>query len=156
MFPLRKACRMSLLSAWSISLDSTFNHLLFNCFGYSNCFAHSFNLSGILSLIRQLFTRSFIHPVDVGKNFRVLNSLEGPLSKFSTFVHRGSSHWRKSGAYPKFYLVWLHRSPIPVERRRLIFTFNWFLPAFSRVKTKFPFLKINSTALIPPLNGWFL
>ncbi len=31
--------------------------------------------------------------------------------QFSTFVYRGSSHRRKSTAYPKFDMVWLYHSP---------------------------------------------
>jgi hypothetical protein len=54
----------------------------------------------------------------------------GPMSeRFSTFVYRGSSHRRKSAACPKFDMVWLYRSPIPVGRRRVISSFKRFLPA---------------------------
>jgi hypothetical protein len=41
----------------------------------------------------------------------------GPPSYFITFVYRGSLHRRKSAACPKFDMVWLYRSPIPVGRR---------------------------------------
>jgi hypothetical protein len=41
-----------------------------------------------------------------------------PLSYFSTFVYRGSSHRRKSAACPKFDMVWLYRSPIPSREER--------------------------------------
>ncbi len=48
-----------------------------------------------------------------------------------TFVYRGSSHRRKSAACPKFDMVWLYLSPIPVGRRWVISSFKWFLPAFA-------------------------
>ncbi len=43
----------------------------------------------------------------------------------------GSSHRRKSAACPKFDVVWLYRSPIPVGRRGVISSFKWFLPVFA-------------------------
>jgi hypothetical protein len=36
-----------------------------------------------------------------------------------------------SAASPKFDMVWLHRSPIPVGRRGVIPSFKLFLPAFA-------------------------
>jgi hypothetical protein len=39
-------------------------------------------------------------------------------------VYRGSSHRRKSAACPKFYIVWLNLSHIPVGRRRVISSFK--------------------------------
>ncbi len=57
-----------------------------------------------------------------------------PPSEFSTFVYRGSSHRRKSAACPKFDMVWLYRSPLPVGRRGVISPFKWFLPALLHVK----------------------
>ncbi len=57
-------------------------------------------------------------------------SNEGPLSQFSTFVYRGSSHRRKSDACPKFDMVWQYRSPIPVVRRGLFPRSNdFYLPS---------------------------
>jgi hypothetical protein len=53
--------------------------------------------------------KNFIHKEDVyykENNLRVMNYLEGPLSQFSTFVYRGSSHRRKNAACPKFEKVW--------------------------------------------------
>ncbi len=42
----------------------------------------------------------------------------GPLKLFQHFrLYRGSSHWRKSAACPKFDMVWLNLPPIPVGRR---------------------------------------
>jgi hypothetical protein len=35
-------------------------------------------------------------------------------------IYRGSSQRRKSAACPKFDMVWLYRSPIPVGRRWVI------------------------------------
>jgi hypothetical protein len=43
----------------------------------------------------------------------------GPPNLICTFVYRGSSHRRKSAACPNCDMVWLHHSPIPVERRGL-------------------------------------
>jgi hypothetical protein len=34
---------------------------------------------------------------------------------FSTFVHRGGLHRRKSSACPKFEMFWLYRSPVQWE-----------------------------------------
>ncbi len=45
------------------------------------------------------------------------NYLERPPSQFIPFDYRGSSHWRKSAACPKFDMVWLNLSPILVGRR---------------------------------------
>jgi hypothetical protein len=45
-----------------------------------------------------------------------------------SFVFRGSSHRRKSAVCPKFDLVWLHRSSIPVGRSGVISSFKLFLP----------------------------
>ncbi len=53
------------------------------------------------------------------------------VQHFHTFIYRGSSHRRKSAACPKFDMVWLYRSPIPVGWRGLISWFQWFLPAFT-------------------------
>ncbi len=53
-----------------------------------------------------------------------------PLSWFSTFVYRGSSHRRKSAACPKFDMVWFYRSPIPVGWKGVIFSIKLFQPAF--------------------------
>ncbi len=64
-------------------------------------------------------------------NARVMNKQEGPLSLFSIFVSRGSSHRRKSAACPKFDMVWLYHSPIPVGWRGVIYSFKWFLPALT-------------------------
>ncbi len=57
-------------------------------------------------------------PIPVGRK-GVLPQSNGkvPLSYFSTFVYRESSHRRKSAACTKFDMVWLHRSPIPAGRR---------------------------------------
>ncbi len=44
-------------------------------------------------------------------------------------LYRGSSHPRKSAAWPKFDMVWQYLSPIPVGRRGVISSFKWFLPA---------------------------
>ncbi len=49
----------------------------------------------------------------------------------SALVYMRSSHRRKSAACPKFDMVWLHRSPIPVGRRGVISSFKWFLPAIA-------------------------
>jgi len=38
---------------------------------------------------------------------------------------------RKSAACPKFDMIWLYLSPIPVGRRGAICAFKWFLPAFA-------------------------
>ncbi len=38
----------------------------------------------------------------------------GPPELVPHFVSRASSHWRKSASCPKFDMVWLNRSPIPV------------------------------------------
>jgi hypothetical protein len=46
----------------------------------------------------------------------------------------GWVHIGKSAACPKFDMVWLHHSPIPVGRRGVISSFKWFLPAFPRVE----------------------
>jgi hypothetical protein len=37
---------------------------------------------------------------------------------------------------PKFDMVWLYRSPIPVEGRGVISSFKLFLPAFPRVEER--------------------
>ncbi len=63
-------------------------------------------------------------------------TIEGPLSWFSTIVYRGSSHRRKSAACPKYDMVWLHRSPIPVGRKGVISSFKLFLTAFPRVEER--------------------
>ncbi len=54
-----------------------------------------------------------------------------PLTQFSSFFYRGSSQRRKSAACPKFDIVWLYRSPTPVERRGVISLFKCFLFAFA-------------------------
>ncbi len=43
----------------------------------------------------------------------------------------GSSQRRMNAACPKFDMVWLYRSPIPVGRRGIISSFKFFLPAFA-------------------------
>ncbi len=43
-------------------------------------------------------------------DLRVMIDLEGPLSHFSTFAYRGSSHRRKNTAWHLIYMVWLNRS----------------------------------------------
>jgi hypothetical protein len=60
-----------------------------------------------------------------------MNLLDSPLTYFSTFVYRGSSHRRKSAACPKFHMVWLYRSPFLVGRRGVISSFKLFLHAFA-------------------------
>jgi hypothetical protein len=70
------------------------------------------------------------HPTIIGgyifplRSLRVMNYLEGSLSKFSTFVYGGSSHRRKSAACPKFDMVWQYRSSILVGRRGVISSFK--------------------------------
>ncbi len=49
-----------------------------------------------------------------------------PQSTELTFVYRGSSHRCKSAACPKFNMVWLYCSPIPVGRREVNFRSNYF------------------------------
>ncbi len=49
-------------------------------------------------------------------------------------LERGSSHRLKGAARPKLDIVWLYRSPIPVERRWAFYLFKRFLrilPAFT-------------------------
>ncbi len=41
---------------------------------------------------------------------------------------------RKSPACPKFDMIWLYLSPIPVGRRGAICSFKWFLPAFATLE----------------------
>ncbi len=41
---------------------------------------------------------------------------------------------RKSAAFPKFDMVWLNGSLLPLGIRGVISSFKWFLPAFPRVK----------------------
>ncbi len=54
----------------------------------------------------------------------------GTVSYLSTFVYWGSSDWRKVAAWHKFDMVWLYRSPIPVERRGCFTSSNdFYLPA---------------------------
>ncbi len=55
----------------------------------------------------------------------------GPPELSRHFRSWGSSHQRKSALCPKFDIVWLYRSPIPVRRRGVISSFKWFLPAFA-------------------------
>ncbi len=49
-------------------------------------------------------------------------------------IRVGSSHRRKSAACPKFDMVWLYRSRIPVGRRGVIFSFKLFIPAFATLR----------------------
>ncbi len=49
----------------------------------------------------------------------------------STISSIGNSHRIKSAACPKFDMVWLNRSPIPVGRRGVISSLKFFLPAFA-------------------------
>ncbi len=73
----------------------------------------------------QPYCVNFIHQEQKsGESLRVMYDLEDPQS----FVYRGNSHRRKSAACPKFDMVWLHRSPIPVGRRGVISSFKLFLP----------------------------
>ncbi len=55
----------------------------------------------------------------------------GPPELVQHFVYRGSSHRRKSAACPKFEMVWLYRSIIPVGRRGVISSFknDFYLPS---------------------------
>ncbi len=55
----------------------------------------------------------------------------GPPELVQHFAYRGNSHRRESAACPKFDMVWLYHSPIPVGRRGIISSFKWFLPAFA-------------------------
>ncbi len=80
----------------------------------------------------------------------VLNWLESPLSYFSTFVYRGSSNRRKSAACPKFDMVWLHPSHIPVGRRGVISSFKLFLPAFATHKRRGE----GSALCVPTVSTW--
>ncbi len=66
---------------------------------------------------------------------RVTVDKERPLlSQFSTFAYRESSHRRKSAAWHKFDMVRLYRTPIPVGRRGVFYSFKWFLPAFAALR----------------------
>ncbi len=58
----------------------------------------------------------------------------GPPELVQHFRLWGSSHRRNSAACPKYDMVWLHRSPISVGRRGVIFSFKWFLPALLHVE----------------------
>ncbi len=50
--------------------------------------------------------------------------IRGPPELVQHFrLYRGSSHRRKSAAWHKFDMVWLYRSPIPVGRRRVFYSF---------------------------------
>jgi hypothetical protein len=55
----------------------------------------------------------------------------GPSELVQHFrLYRGSSHRRKSAVCPKFDMVWLYRSPIPVGRRGLISrSTDFYLPS---------------------------
>jgi hypothetical protein len=44
---------------------------------------------------------------------------EGPLRLVQYFLYRRSSHRRNGAARHLIGMVWLYRSPIPVERRRV-------------------------------------
>jgi hypothetical protein len=57
-------------------------------------------------------------------------STRGPPSLFSTLVYRASSHRRKNEGCPKFDIVWMNLSPIPVGRRGVISSFKLLLPCF--------------------------
>jgi hypothetical protein len=58
----------------------------------------------------------------------------GPPEFVQHFFYGGSSYRRKSAGCPKFDMVWLHRSPIPVRRRGVISSFKLFLLAFATRK----------------------
>ncbi len=55
----------------------------------------------------------------------------GPPEFFQHFRLQGSSHRRKSAPCPKFYMVWLYRSPIPEGRRGVISSVknDFYLPS---------------------------
>ncbi len=69
-----------------------------------------------------------------GGDLRVMIDIEGTLSLFSTFAHRGSSHRRKSAAWHKFDMVWLYRSPIPVGKKGVFYSLQFFLPAIAALR----------------------
>ncbi len=57
------------------------------------------------------------------------------LLQYFRLYCRGSSHRRKSAAWHRFDMVWLFRSPIPVRRRAVIYTFKRYLPpAFAALR----------------------
>ncbi len=121
--------------AWIRSSQSFVSWAVKSCFSTPRKW-HVDSILGVLPHKKHYYILS-IHNITYYKrktavvpDLRVMIDLEGPLSNFSTFAYRGSSHRRKSTAWHLIYMVWLYRSlsqwvgrgilldPLPLPLRR--------------------------------------